>query len=57
MHPGTGTGGAGGSGIVIIRFPDTVGITVSGGLTQTNTTSSGFKIYRFTAGTGTVTFA
>jgi hypothetical protein len=32
-------------------------LTVSPGLTQSNTTSGGFKIYTFTAGTGAVTFS
>jgi hypothetical protein len=39
-----------------LKFPDTRTITVSGGLTQTNSTGGGFKTYSFTAGTGTVTF-
>jgi hypothetical protein len=53
---GAGTAGSGGSGIVVIKFPDSISITVGGGLTSTNSTSGGFKIYTFTAGTGTVTF-
>jgi hypothetical protein len=40
---------------VIIKFPDTRTLTVGAGLTQTNILSGGFKIYTFTAGTGTVT--
>jgi hypothetical protein len=32
-------------------------LTVSGGLTSTNTSSGGYKIYTITAGTGTVTFS
>jgi hypothetical protein len=51
------TGGAGGSGVVIIRyantFPDLT--SIGGGLTYTLTNTGGNKIYKFTAGTGTVT--
>jgi hypothetical protein len=52
-----GTGGAGGSGVVIIRYPNTFAdlTSISGGLTYTLTTPSGYKVYTFTAGTGTVT--
>jgi hypothetical protein len=32
-------------------------LTVSPGLTQTNATSGGFKIYQFTAGAGAVFFS
>jgi hypothetical protein len=32
-------------------------LTVGGGLTSSNTSGGGFKIYTFTAGTGTVTFS
>jgi hypothetical protein len=55
-NPNT-TAGAGGSGVVIIRYPDSKDdlTTIAAGLTYTKTTSGGFKIYRFTAGTGTVT--
>jgi hypothetical protein len=56
-----GVGGStlsnGGSGIVILKFPNIFTLTVGAGLTSTNTTSGGFKIYSFTAGTGTVTFS
>jgi hypothetical protein len=50
-------GGNGGSGVVILKFSDSKTITVGGGLTQTNTTSGGFKIYTFTGGTGNVSIA
>ena len=53
----TANGGSGGSGIVVLKFPDTLTLTVGAGLTQTNASSGGFKIYTFTAGTGTVTFS
>jgi hypothetical protein len=42
---------------VIIKFPNTITLTVGAGLTSTNTTSGLDKIYSFTAGTGTVTFS
>ena len=49
--------GDGGSGVVILKYADTSAdlTTIAGGLTYTLTTSGGFKVYRFTAGTGTVT--
>jgi hypothetical protein len=54
------TTGAGGSGIVIIAFPDTFpAITAIGaGLTYSVSTVSraGYRVYTFTAGTGTVNF-
>ena len=51
--------GAGGSGIVILRIPNTLAATFSAGLTTTADTSSvtGYNIYSVTAGTGTVSFA
>lgn len=52
-----GSGGAGGSGIVILKFPNYYSLTVGVGLTFSNTTNSGFKIFTFTAGTGTITFS
>jgi len=54
------TSGSGGSGIVIIAFPDSKDTpTISIGLTYTiNTTSRpGFKVIKFTAGTGTMTWS
>jgi hypothetical protein len=57
----SGNAGSGGSGIVIIKVPDTVTATFSGGVTSSLSTSvSGFNIYSVTATstTGeTVTFA
>jgi hypothetical protein len=50
-------GGSGGSGIVIIKYPD--GLTISnpgGGLTSSTATAGGFKTTSFTAGTGTIQF-
>jgi hypothetical protein len=54
-----GTGGSGGSGIVVVKAPSAYTGTFSAGLTvSTDTTSApGYKIYRVTAGTGTVTFS
>jgi hypothetical protein len=53
----TGTGGSGGAGVVIIAYP--VGYkalaSISGGLTYDQpATRSGYRVYRFTAGTGTI---
>jgi hypothetical protein len=50
-------GGAGGSGLVVIRYPNTfLDLTsIAVGLTYTFANTGGFKIYTFTAGTGTVT--
>jgi hypothetical protein len=40
-----------------LRYDDTKPdlTSIGGGLTYTLTTSGGFKVYRFTAGTGSVT--
>lgn len=58
-EPNTGSGGgfrgAGGSGVVILKFPIGYIITVSG-LTYSSVILGEFKIYTFTGGTGTVTF-
>ena len=64
---GSGAGGnsnnvtpavAGGSGIVIIKYPDTFTINIGSGLTgATPAASGGFKVTSFTAGTGTITFS
>ena len=48
----------GGSGIVILRYPNTFSITVGAGLTAgTETTDGSDKYIEITAGTGTVSFA
>jgi hypothetical protein len=56
---GGGQGGNGGSGIVLIAYPDGYDAftTIGGGLTYTvdTTSRSGYRVYSFTAGTGTVT--
>jgi hypothetical protein len=52
-----GNGGTGGSGIVIIAYPDTYPplTSIGGGLTYTQPTRAGYRVYQFTAGTGSVT--
>jgi hypothetical protein len=60
---GGGGGGdtvaSGGSGVVIIAYPDSSPAltSIAGGLTYSVSTVSraGFRVYTFTAGTGTVT--
>lgn len=52
----SGTGGNGGSGFICIKFPDTITITVGGGLTYTSSTSGGYTTVQFTAGTDTIEF-
>jgi hypothetical protein len=59
---GLNGGGTGGSGVVVLVWPATgLGTTasVSAGLTATvdTATRNGYKIYKFTAGTGTITFS
>ena len=61
---GNGTGnssgrtGNGAGGVIIIAYPDTnPAITsIPGTLTYDQPTRSGYRVYRFTAGTGTITF-
>jgi hypothetical protein len=55
-----GNVGKGGNGVVIIAYPSTSSTpTISSGLTYTVSTvsRSGYRVYTFTAGTGTVTWA
>ena len=49
--------GSGGSGIVILRFPQEAVCTVSAGLTSTETIVGTDKVVQITAGTGSVTFS
>jgi hypothetical protein len=52
-------GGAGGSGIVILRIPNIYTATFSAGISANVTTSNtqvGYRTYTITSGTGTVTF-
>jgi hypothetical protein len=52
------TAGNGGSGIVVIAYSNTLPpiTTIPGTLTYDQPTRSGYRVYRFTAGTGTITF-
>jgi hypothetical protein len=54
---GDGVGASGGSGIVLIKYPDTYTITLGAGLTGSTATSGGFKTTTITAGTGNVSWA
>jgi hypothetical protein len=49
----TNPGGAGGSGIVIIRYPDSYPVATSASVSPT--TVGGYRIYIFTAN-GSITF-
>ena len=49
--------GNGGSGLVVIKFPNTYNITIGAGLTTTQTTSGDYKIVQFHSGTDTISFA
>jgi hypothetical protein len=53
-----GNSGNGSDGVVIIAYPDTFAPirTIPGTLTYNQPTRSGYRVYRFTAGTGTITF-
>jgi len=50
-------GGSGGSGIVILKYPDTFTISVGAGLTSSTSTSGGYSVTQFTAGTDDVSFS
>jgi len=54
---GGGNAGPGGSGVLIIAYPDTLPAitTIPGTLTYDQPTRSGYRVYRFKAGTGTIT--
>jgi hypothetical protein len=50
-------GGAGGSGVVILRYPDAYTISnPGGGLTFSTSTVGSDKVTTFTAGTGNIQF-
>ena len=49
--------GNGGSGIVILRYPNTATITVGAGLTSSTATDGSFKVTTFTAGTDSISFS
>jgi hypothetical protein len=46
---GTSDGKAGGSGIVVIKIPDTRSASFSAGVTQTSSTAGGFTVFTVTA--------
>jgi len=57
-HNGGQTSGNGGSGVVILRYADTMTITIGAGLTGTESSASGgFKRATITAGTGNVSWS
>jgi len=51
-------GASGGSGVVIIAYPNTFLplSSISGGLSYDQPTRSGYRVYRFTGGTGTISW-
>jgi hypothetical protein len=52
-----GASGNGSSGVIIISYPDTKpALNIGSGLTYDTPTRSGYRVYRFTAGSGTITF-
>jgi hypothetical protein len=54
---GQNAGANGGSGVVILRYPDTKTITIGAGLTGTESAASGgYKRATITAGTGNVSW-
>ena len=55
---GGGDGANGGSGVIVIAYPDNKPAisNIPGTLTYDQPTRSGYRVYRFTAGTGTITF-
>ena len=62
QHPESGSGwpgvsGAGGSGVVILRYPSAITIALSGGLTGSTITDGSSKVTTITAGTGTVSWS
>ena len=55
-NPSGGPGSNGGSGVVIIAYPEAMSApTIPGSLTYDTPTRAGYKVYRFTAGSGTIT--
>jgi len=54
LHAGS-LSGNGGSGVVVVAYPDTYPALIIGvGLTYNQPTRSGYRVYRFTAGAGTI---
>ena len=54
---GSGPGNAGGSGVVILKYPDSYTITIGAGLTGTTATDGSNRVTTITAGTGNVSWA
>jgi hypothetical protein len=52
-----GGGAAGGSGVVILRYPNTRTITIGAGLTGTTTTVDSDRVTTITQGTGNVSWS
>jgi len=50
-------GASGGSGVVILRYPNTYTITVGAGLTSSTATDGSDKVTTFTAGTDSISFS
>jgi hypothetical protein len=53
---GSLNGGAGGSGIVIFRYPSVFGTAVSTSGTVATSVSGNYRYYAFTAGSGSIRF-
>ena len=53
---GQSSGGNGSSGVLIIAYPSTNPALTISGLTYDQPTRTGYRVYRFTAGSGTITF-
>ena len=54
---GVDVGAAGGSGVVILRYPTAYTITIGAGLTGTTATDGSSKVTTLTAGSGNVSWA
>jgi hypothetical protein len=54
---GGSNGAAGGSGLVILRYSNSLTITLGAGLTGTTATTGSDKVTTITAGTGNVSWA
>jgi len=50
-------GASGGSGVVILRYPSSLSITIGAGLTASTATVGNNKVTTFTAGTDTISFS
>jgi hypothetical protein len=53
----TGTAGSGGSGLVVLRYPSALTITIGAGLTGSTATDGDYEVTTITAGTGNVSWA